>query len=98
MILDAELAKPSISQIDLHLGAEPTLGTKCKYVAQDQHPDHEHRINRRPASVGVEWSELVVHPTQVQKTVDLPYQVINRHHLVEIKGVKELALIALLPT
>ena len=67
IILDAELAKPSISQIDLDLGAEPTLGTKCKYVAQDQHPDHEHRINQRPASVGVEWSELVVHPIRFRK-------------------------------
>jgi hypothetical protein len=37
-------------------------------------------------------------PNSGQKTVDLPYQVINPHHLVEIKGVKELALTALLPT
>jgi hypothetical protein len=36
-------------------------------------------------------------PTQIKQTIDLPYQVIRRHHLVEIKGVKELALIALLP-
>jgi hypothetical protein len=97
MVLNAELAKPSVGQVDLNLSAEPPLGTKRKYLAQDQHPDHEHRINRRPASVRVEWSELVVHPTQVQQTVDLPYQVIRRHHLVEIKGVKELALTALLP-
>jgi hypothetical protein len=97
MILDAELAKPSVGQIDLDLSAEPALGTKRKYVAHNQHPDHEHRINRRPASVRVEWSELVVHPTQVKQTIDLPYQVIRWHHPVEIKGVKELALTAFLP-
>jgi hypothetical protein len=38
-----------------------------------------------------------VHPTQVKQTIDLPYQVIRRHHPVEIKAVKELALTALLP-
>ncbi|MEH2520824.1 hypothetical protein V1279_006417 [Bradyrhizobium sp. AZCC 1610] len=38
-----------------------------------------------------------MHPAQVEQTVDLPYQVIRRHDLVEIKGIKELALTALLP-
>jgi hypothetical protein len=32
-----------------------------------------------------------------RKYVDLSYQVIRRHDLVEIKGIKELALTALLP-
>jgi hypothetical protein len=31
------------------------------------------------------------------QTIDLPHQVIRRHDPVEIKGVKELALTALLP-
>ena len=97
IVLDAELAKPPIGQVDLDLSAEPPLGTKRKYLAQDQHPDHEHRINRRPASVRVEWRQLVVHPAQVEQAVDLPYQVIRRHDPVQIKGVKELALTALLP-
>jgi hypothetical protein len=38
-----------------------------------------------------------MYPTQIKQTIDLPYQVIRRHDLVEIKGVKELALTALLP-
>jgi hypothetical protein len=37
-------------------------------------------------------------PNSGPENVDLPYQVINRHHLVEIKGVKALALTALLTT
>jgi hypothetical protein len=31
------------------------------------------------------------------QTIDLPHQLIRRHDPVEIKGVKELALTALLP-
>src|ERR1700759_2262008 len=95
-ILDAELAKPSIGQVDLDLSAEPSLRAKRKYIADDQHPDHEPRINRRAASVRVEWRQLVVHPAQVEQAVDLPYQVIPRHDPVQIKGVKELTLTALL--
>jgi hypothetical protein len=45
----------------------------------------------------VEWCEFLVHPTQVQQTIDLPYQMIRRYAPVEIKRIKELALTALLP-
>jgi hypothetical protein len=36
-----------------------------------------------------------VHPIQVEHRIDLPDQMIKRHHLVEIKRVKELPLSAL---
>jgi len=39
-----------------------------------------------------------VHPTQIEQAVDLPDQMIRRHHLVEIKRIKELALTVLPPT
>jgi hypothetical protein len=35
IVLDAELAKPSVGQIDLNFGAKPPLGTKRKYVAHN---------------------------------------------------------------
>jgi hypothetical protein len=38
-----------------------------------------------------------MYPAQIKQPVDLSYQVIRRHDLVEIKGIKELALTALLP-
>jgi hypothetical protein len=47
--------------------------------------------------VRVKRRQPVINPTQIKQAVDLPHQVIRRHHLVEIKGVKELALTALLP-
>ena len=39
-----------------------------------------------------------MHPTEVENAVDLTYQVIRWHHLVEIKRIKELALSAFPPT
>jgi hypothetical protein len=50
-VLDTELAKPSVGQIDLHLSANPSFRADRKHVADDQHSDHENRINRGPARV-----------------------------------------------
>src|SRR5512138_53375 len=97
LVFNPELAEPSVSQIDLNLSTEPPLRAERKHVADNQHSDHQHRINRRSASMRVEWCELLVHPTQVQQTIDLPHQMIRRYNLVEIKRIKELALTALLP-
>ena len=42
--------------------------------------------------------KLLVHPTQVENAVDLSNQMIWRHHLVQIKRIKELTLSAFPPT
>src|SRR4249919_2337139 len=96
-ILDAELAKPPIGQIDLYLGAQPPLRADRKHVAHKQHPDHQHRIDRRPTGMRVIARKFLVHPIQIEDAVDLPDQMIRRHYLVEIKPVEELTLSALSP-
>src|SRR5215470_18552486 len=98
LVFNPELAEPSVGQVNPDLSAEPPFRSKREYVADDQHPDHQHWINRRPASVRIERRQLFVHPTQVEQAIDLPYQMIRRHHLVEIKRIKELPLAALLPS
>src|ERR1700741_4156980 len=97
LILDAELAKPPICQIDLNLGAQPPLRADCEHVANYQHPDHQHRVDRRPTRVRVVSRKLLVHPIKSEKAVDLPNQMIGRHRRVEIERVEELTLSALSP-
>src|SRR5262249_36752263 len=46
LVLDTELTKPPVRQIDLDLRAQSSLRSDRKRVADDQHPDHQHRINR----------------------------------------------------
>src|ERR1043166_6470585 len=96
-VLNAELAKPPICQIDLHLGTQPPLRADRKHVANNQHSDHQHRIDRRPTCVRVVGRKLLVHPIKIDNAVDLPDQMIGRHHLVEIERVEELTLAALSP-
>src|SRR6201988_1963992 len=96
-ILDAELAKPPICQIDLQLGAQSPLRADRKHIANYQHPDHQHRVDRRPTRVRVVSRKLLVHPIKIENAVDLPNQMIGRHRLVEIERVEELTLSALSP-
>jgi len=96
-VLDAELAKPPIRQIDLHLTAQPPLRADRKHVAHNEHPDHQHRVDRGPTGVRVVWRKLLVHPIQIENAVDLSDQMIRRHHLIEIERVKELTLPPLSP-
>ena len=38
------------------------------------------------------WRQLLVHPAQIEQTVDLPHQMIGWDHLVEIKRIEKLSL------
>src|SRR5919204_5034530 len=96
-VLDAERARPPIGQIDLHLRAQPPLRADRKRVAHNQHPDHQHRVDRRPTCMRVIRRKLLVHPIKIENAVDLSDYVIRRHHLVEVKRIKELALPPLAP-
>src|SRR6202789_3338371 len=91
-VLNAELAEPPVGQVDLDFSAQPALRAERKHIANDQHPDHQHRINRGPTRVRVIRRQFFVHPTQIEKTVDLPHQMIGRNHLVEIKQIEKLSL------
>src|SRR5262249_34276825 len=70
----------------------------CKHIAQYQHPDHQHRIDRGTTCMRVVGRKLLVHPTQVENAVELSNQMIWRHHLVQIKRIKELGLAYSPPT
>jgi hypothetical protein len=71
LVLDAELAKPSVGQIDLDLSAQMPLRADRKHVADNQHPDHQRRIDRGTARVRVVRRKLLVHPTEIKNAIDL---------------------------
>jgi hypothetical protein len=51
--VEAQVTKPAISQIKVDLFAQPPLGADAETIADDQHPDHQHWINRRPSDLTV---------------------------------------------
>ena len=88
LVLDVQAAEPPIRKVHLHLGAEPALRAEREHVADNQHPDHQLRIDRGPAGVGVIRLQLLVHPAEVENAVDPAHQMISRNHIVEMKLVE----------
>ena len=48
-VLDAQAAEPAVGQVDLHLAAQCPFRANGKDIADDEHPDHEHWIDRGSA-------------------------------------------------
>src|SRR5262247_2610537 len=97
LVLDAQTTEPAVRQVDLNLPAEQPLRTDGKNVADDEHPDHQHRVNRRAAARRVVRCKFSTHPGQIEHGGDLAHKVIAWYHLVEPKLVEKLLLLVLQP-
>src|SRR4030095_1893434 len=92
-VLDAQAAEPSICQVHPHLAAYRPLRADREHVAEDQHPKHEHRIDRGTADRRVVWSQLRADPRKIQNTSDLAYAVIVWNDLIETERIEEPPLV-----
>src|SRR5262249_61479774 len=97
LILDAKAAEPPVRQVDLNLTTEQPLRANAKNVADDEHPDHQQRVNRRAAERRVVRRKPTADPGQIKHTSDPAHLVIVRYHLVEPELVEELFLLVLQP-
>ena len=89
--VQVEPAEPAIRQVQVNLLAQPALGADAEAVADDQHADHQLRIDRRAAGVAVERREMVAQLAQIEEAIDAAQQVAARDVIVEIEGVEELS-------
>jgi len=55
---EAEPTEPAVSEVQVNLLAQPPFRTNAVAVANQQHPDEQFRINRRPASRAVKWGHV----------------------------------------
>ena len=76
LVFKPEPAEPPVGQVKLDLLAQPTLETDRIAVADQQHPDHQLRIDRRASRVAVERRKLGAQPTQIKNRVDPAKQMI----------------------
>ena len=89
LVLDAQAAEPAIGQVHLHLAAQRPFRADREHIADDQHPDHEHRIDRWTAHPRVKGPQLGVHPGQIQDPGDLAHQMIIRNNLIEAERIEQ---------
>ena len=76
--LQAEPAEPAIGEVEMHLLAEPPLRADAEAVADDQHPDHQLRVDRGPPDLAVEGPQMRADARQVDEAVDRAKQVVGR--------------------
>src|SRR4029434_4545884 len=75
-----------------------SLRADREHVAEDEHPKHEHRIDRGPTDRRVVRRELCMDPEKIQTGADLPTRVIARHDLIETERIEEPPLILIKPS
>ena len=91
---EVEPAEPAIRQVQMNLVAQPALGADAEAVADDQHADHQLRVDRRAPGVAVERREMAAQLAEVEEAIDAAQQVIARNVIVQIEGVEESVLAA----
>ena len=62
LLLHAELTELALGEVHLQLATQQPFGTQAKDIADDQHPDHQYPINRRPAEGWMVRPEFCVDP------------------------------------
>jgi hypothetical protein len=88
-ISQVEATKSAVSQIQMNLIAEPPLRPDAKTITDQQHPDHQLRINRRTPLVAVVWRQESANLGQIQKVVDLAQKVIAWNMIFNRKRVEK---------
>ena len=89
LVLDAQAAEPAVRQIDLGLTAEQPFRPNSENIADDKHPDHKYRIDRRATERRLVGLKLGVDPGQIEHGGDLAHQVVVRYNLVELELVEQ---------
>src|SRR3989440_9148116 len=97
-VLNAELAEPAIREVHLNFATDQPLRADREDISHDQHPDHQFRINRRPTHGRIMRCKFAAEPGKIESSIDLPYQMIFRDCVIELKLVEKLRLFALQST
>jgi hypothetical protein len=75
-VRQVEPTEPPVGEVEMDLLAQPPLRADAEAVAHEQHPDHQLRIDRRPAGRTVERRQTLADVTKLDEPVDRPQQVI----------------------
>ena len=83
LAIQTEPAKPAIGEIEMNLLAQTALRPYAHAIADDQHADHQLRIDRGATGVAVERLQRLTDVIEVEMPVDASQYVIGRDVIVE---------------
>ncbi len=69
-VAQIKAAEPTISKVHVDFITQPSLRPYAHDVTDQQHPDHQFRINRRTSDVAVKWSKVIADVTKIDEPVD----------------------------
>jgi hypothetical protein len=95
--LDAEATEPAIGEVELDLAAQRAFRADGEHVADDEHPNHQHRIDRRSSGMGIVRRQPGPNPRQIKNASNGAHQVIVRNHRFEVERIEQLPLILAYP-
>ena len=87
-----EPAEPAIGEVQMDLLAEPPLRPDAHDVADEQHADHQLRVDRWSTDRAVERRQVAADAREVDEAIDCPQQVISRHVVLERELIEQRAL------
>src|SRR5258707_10977884 len=93
LVLDAQAAEPAVCQVNVDLAAEHPLRADGENVPNDEHPDHEHQVNRRSAKRRIVGRELGANPVQIQDSSNIADKMIGRNNLFKAERIEQLTLV-----
>ena len=75
----------------MNLFAKPPLGPDAHAVADDQHADHQLRVNRGSSNLTVKRLQSLTETLELEMPVNAAQQMIARDMIVEAEVVKQLS-------
>jgi len=88
LAIQAKLAKPAIREIEMNLLTQAALGPYSHAIADDQHADHQLRIDRGATGVAIMRPQHLTDVIEVEMPVDASQHVIGRDMVIEAEIVK----------
>ena len=89
LVVEIEAAEPAVGEVQLDLLAQLPLEAKAVAVTDDEHPDHQLRINRGPPHVAIIGPQMCPNLGQVDEPIDLAKQVTVRDMPLKAEAVKQ---------
>ncbi len=85
-------AEPTIGEVEVHLLAQAAFRADAEQIANQQHSEHQLRVDRGSPIRAVARRQRLAHEAEIQHAVDASEQMVNRHMLIEPEAVEQRAL------
>jgi len=75
--IQTQPAKPAVCQIEVDFITEAPFRSYVEAIADQEHPDHQLRIDRGPPDVAVERCQLPSQVLEIDEPIDRPQEVVG---------------------